>query len=34
MEAFTIKAEKRSYHSNWKNRFNKVTIDLITNDAD
>ena len=34
MTAVAIIAEKSVHHPNWKNVYNKVTIDLNTHDAD
>ena len=34
MTAVAIIAEKNGHHPNWKNVYNKVTIDLNTHDAD
>jgi 4a-hydroxytetrahydrobiopterin dehydratase len=34
MTAVAIIAEKSDHHPNWKNVYNKVTIDLNTHDAD
>lgn len=34
MTAVAIIAEKSDHHPNWKNAYNKVTIDLNTHDAD
>ena len=34
MTAVALVAEKSGHHPNWKNAYNKVTIDLITHDAD
>ena len=34
MTAVALMAEKSSHHPNWKNAYNKVTIDLTTHDAD
>jgi 4a-hydroxytetrahydrobiopterin dehydratase len=34
MTAVAIIAEKSDHHPNWKNVYNKVTIDLSTHDAD
>jgi 4a-hydroxytetrahydrobiopterin dehydratase len=34
MTAVAIIAEKSDHHPNWKNEYNKVTIDLNTHDAD
>ncbi len=34
MTAVALVAEKASHHPNWKNTYNKVTIDLSTHDAD
>ena len=34
MTAVALVAEKAGHHPNWKNTYNKVTIDLSTHDAD
>jgi 4a-hydroxytetrahydrobiopterin dehydratase len=34
MTAVALVAEKAAHHPNWKNGYNKVTIDLSTHDAD
>jgi 4a-hydroxytetrahydrobiopterin dehydratase len=34
MTAVALVAEKSAHHPNWKNAYNKVTIDLTTHDAD
>ncbi len=34
MMAVALIAEKSGHHPNWKNTYNKVTIDLTTHDAD
>jgi 4a-hydroxytetrahydrobiopterin dehydratase len=34
MTAVALVAEKANHHPNWKNAYNKVTIDLSTHDAD
>ena len=34
MTAVALLAEKSGHHPNWKNAYNKVTIDLSTHDAD
>jgi 4a-hydroxytetrahydrobiopterin dehydratase len=34
MTAVALVAEKSAHHPNWKNVYNKVTIDLNTHDAD
>ena len=34
MTAVALVAEKSAHHPNWKNAYNKVTIDLNTHDAD
>ena len=34
MTAVALVAEKSAHHPNWKNAYNKVTIDLNTCDAD
>jgi 4a-hydroxytetrahydrobiopterin dehydratase len=34
MTAVALIAEKLAHHPNWKNAYNKVTIDLTTHDAD
>jgi 4a-hydroxytetrahydrobiopterin dehydratase len=34
MTAVAFVAEKSGHHPNWKNAYNKVTIDLTTHDAD
>ena len=34
MTAVALLAEKAAHHPNWKNTYNKVTIDLSTHDAD
>ena len=34
MTAVALVAEKSAHHPNWKNAYNKVTIDLSTHDAD
>lgn len=34
MTAVALVAEKSAHHPNWKNAYNKVTIELNTHDAD
>lgn len=34
MTAVALIAEKSAHHPNWKNAYNKVTIDLTTHDSD
>jgi 4a-hydroxytetrahydrobiopterin dehydratase len=34
MTAVALLAEKAAHHPNWKNTYNKVTIDLSTHDAE
>ena len=34
MTAVALVAEKSGHHPNWKNEYNKVTVDLNTHDAD
>lgn len=34
MTAVALLADKAAHHPNWKNTYNKVTIDLSTHDAD
>ncbi len=34
MTAVALLAEKFAHHPNWKNTYNKLTIDLCTHDAD
>jgi 4a-hydroxytetrahydrobiopterin dehydratase len=34
MTAVALVAEKLGHHPNWKNAYNKVTMDLTTHDAD
>ena len=34
MTSVALVAEKSAHHPNWKNAYNKVTIDLNTHDAD
>lgn len=34
MTAVALVAEKSAHHPNWKNEYNKITIDLNTHDAD
>lgn len=34
MTAVALVAEKSAHHPNWKNAYNKVTIDLSTHDVD
>jgi 4a-hydroxytetrahydrobiopterin dehydratase len=34
MTAVALVAEKSAHHPNWKNAYNKVTIDLNTHDVD
>ena len=34
MTAVALCAEKSGHHPNWKNAYNKLTIDLSTHDAD
>jgi 4a-hydroxytetrahydrobiopterin dehydratase len=34
MTAVALCAEKSGHHPNWKNTYNKLTIDLSTHDAD
>ena len=34
MTAVALVAEKANHHPNWKNAYNKVTVDLSTHDAD
>ncbi|TRX15953.1 4a-hydroxytetrahydrobiopterin dehydratase [Flavobacterium franklandianum] len=34
MTAVALVAEKSGHHPNWKNAYNKVTIDLTTHDVD
>jgi 4a-hydroxytetrahydrobiopterin dehydratase len=34
MTAVALVAEKSAHHPNWKNTYNKLTIDLSTHDAD
>lgn len=34
MTAVALIAEKAAHHPNWKNAYNKVTIELTTHDAD
>ena len=34
MKAVALVAEKSAHHPNWKNAYNKLTIDLNTHDAD
>lgn len=34
MTAVALVAEKSGHHPNWKNEYNKLTVDLNTHDAD
>jgi 4a-hydroxytetrahydrobiopterin dehydratase len=34
MTAVALVAEKSAHHPNWKNAYNKLTIDLTTHDSD